>query len=688
MPPFKDEHILIIAPGSQTTLAQLGLPESFTPARFRFPTRMFPAEKKGEWEPYKIRPKKPAKESTKDPEAKAQEDTQMTDAGSGGETAKPTTGEHNGDSTGNMDGEDGGNLYEEDPDSEEGAVLPLKEGRVVDWTCFFALLTHIYNTLSPPFHTPILVVAQPTWTAQDHEILTQFFFEKFKTPAFCLMDSAVAACYAYGIPTATIIDVGFEKTDVTAVSEFITHDVGRGIAVPGCGGDSMTLKLLELLKAQDFSYDMCEQLKRSPICEVLPQSVPIPEASDPSTAGASNPAAVASTGATGPGPNQRDNAAARGEAPRGPGPDTEVGDEGQEGKYGEEDEGVLDVATIVTSGKTNEFLAQKEKEKAERIAAKKAGDAAAAAAKPVRLPNFKRTHNTFWLEERRRPEDEANGDGHDAKRQKTPQPAENEPTNGQAAAEELNRSADATAAPEANSEAAPKGDETQSTEQEQPEGSKVSRREVKVGTERFLAATGGILESIADVVHRTVLAVEDVRKRSELWDSLIILGNGSRVRGFKDALISTIISKYLISPSSATIFTSELPSNLSTPLATGASTPQPQAAGALHGSAGVNPLLYAATTASNPNLAASTSASHFGQHSHSSHAQTPTSVKIAKIPEYFSEWKDAGYEEASFLGAQVAAKVIFVVDQGLNKGFMSRVEYNDLGPQGIHDSSL
>jgi actin-related protein 9 len=55
MPPFKDEHILIIAPGSQTTLAQLGLPEQFTPAQHRFPTRMFPSPDGKTYEPYKIR---------------------------------------------------------------------------------------------------------------------------------------------------------------------------------------------------------------------------------------------------------------------------------------------------------------------------------------------------------------------------------------------------------------------------------------------------------------------------------------------------------------------------------------------------------------------------------------------------------------------------------------------------------
>lgn len=78
---------------------------------------------------------------------------------------------------------------------------------------------------------------------------------------------------------------------------------------------------------------------------------------------------------------------------------------------------------------------------------------------------------------------------------------------------------------------------------------------------------------------------------------------------------------------------------------------------------------------------------HSGGH-HSSHGQTPMSIKVAKMPEYFPEWKQFGYEEAGFLGAQVAAKVVFVVDQGINKGFMTRVEYNEEGPSGIHGKGL
>jgi len=76
---------------------------------------------------------------------------------------------------------------------------------------------------------------------------------------------------------------------------------------------------------------------------------------------------------------------------------------------------------------------------------------------------------------------------------------------------------------------------------------------------------------------------------------------------------------------------------------------------------------------------------------HRGFSQSPTSVKTVKMPDYFPEWKDphvSGMEEAAFLGAQVAAKVVFIVDQGNSKGFLTRTEYNDLGPAGIHECTL
>lgn len=98
MPPFKDEHILIIAPGSQTTLAQLGLPESFTPASHRFPTRMFPAPDGKSWEPYNIRSRK------KEVVSNGGADTEMGGTGEG-EAEEELV---------------------EFPEDDEGAVYPLK----------------------------------------------------------------------------------------------------------------------------------------------------------------------------------------------------------------------------------------------------------------------------------------------------------------------------------------------------------------------------------------------------------------------------------------------------------------------------------------------------------------------------------------------------------------------------------
>jgi actin-related protein 9 len=55
MAPYRDEHMLIIAPGSQTTHVQLGLPESLAPAQHKFATRMFLAPDGKSYEPYKVK---------------------------------------------------------------------------------------------------------------------------------------------------------------------------------------------------------------------------------------------------------------------------------------------------------------------------------------------------------------------------------------------------------------------------------------------------------------------------------------------------------------------------------------------------------------------------------------------------------------------------------------------------------
>jgi actin-related protein 9 len=607
---------------------------------------MFNAEKEGEFEPVKIR---------------RRDETDSTHNGH----------DHTG-ANGEADENDG---WEEDHISEEGAVWPMKHGRIVDWPAFYALMTHVYNTVNPPFHTPVLLISEPVWTPKDLEKVTQFFFERFKVPAFAVMDAAMAATYAYGVPTATVVDVGLEKADITCVSDYVLQHIGRSLAVPDCGGEALTDRLMEVMKGRKgFGRDFCDQLKRSGICEILPSDAEILRPGAGADDGATNPAAVASTGIDGGSGQKVAGSGAAGDVPRGPGPGTEVGEQKLE-----DEDGVLDIASIVTGGNMQEYLAQKEREKAEKAAAKhkKGSDAQpATAAKPVRQqPNSRRLRNTFMYDDlnlhnamkKAGMSGQNMSDMHSAlgegpnKRQKTPEPT--------SAVTEVPADGGLEAAQDSSS------------------GS-MFRREIEVGPERFQAASGGILDRLADAVYRTVQSCNDVNRRSDLWDNMIILGNGSRVRGFKDALLARLSEKYIISPSSATIFTSELPSNLSTPIATGANTPMPQMPGQPHPSSSVNPLLVAATTAQNPHFNPTQSAfGHQSNHSHSGHGQTPTSIKFVKFPEYFPEWKEVGYDEAAFLGAQVAAKVLYVTDSA-NNGYMSRTTYNDQGPSGIHEVAL
>ena len=93
---WKEEQILIICPGSRTTMAQLGCSE-LTPPAYRIPTRMFRDEETGEWRPYRTYRRK--KQSAT------------------GGSSKPN------DATSNDEDEW---EYVEDPDSDEGAVYPMQ----------------------------------------------------------------------------------------------------------------------------------------------------------------------------------------------------------------------------------------------------------------------------------------------------------------------------------------------------------------------------------------------------------------------------------------------------------------------------------------------------------------------------------------------------------------------------------
>ncbi|KAK3319266.1 hypothetical protein B0H66DRAFT_476052 [Apodospora peruviana] len=704
---WREDQILVICPGSQTTMAQLGCAE-LTPPAFRIPTRMFKDdEEEDSWRPVHTYKRRKANAVGK--------------AASNGGGAK---------------GDDDEWEYVEDPDSDEGAVYPIQAGRIANMECFLAFLEHVHAKLTTTYHnTPIVLMASPQWTRPDCEDIARYIFEKTKTPSLCLLHSGVATQYGLRWPNMTVVDIGYEKVDVTCIydSRVVSHkDVG---AYPSAeereisGGEVFTRKLLSLLEGKGFNREMAEQLKKSAVCEVLPY---VPDSPKLMELPAENvgPAGVPAAAAPVEPPKIIETA-----------PLTD--DDGLNGDKDVVDEdGVLNIANIITSGNTREFLAKKEKEKAEKAKpgrkAKEKAEVDAAAAR-ARLPNSKRTWNMFHYEDfvtedvpvappaapapvptkdvemgdGAAPADTAAATADGAATAPTGEAKSSEPRADQipAAAEgdaapkpETAAPPESTTAQAAPTESAPPASEGQQQQLTEKQTKRV-RRDIEVGLERFLFADRAEIDRIATAIYQAVQGIQDMYMRPPCWENIVFVGNGARIRGLKDNIMQTLQARHLVSPSSATMFTSELPSNMGTPSGTGSQTPTGSFTGAPHQlptTSSVNPLLQAATTASlgvpgGPLGVQQQAGSNAGDMapSHHFHSQTPTNIKLAAMPNYLSEWSKNGFEEAMFLGAQIAARLAFCIhnlDQSTADAqrlmSLSRVDYNELGPKGIRSHSM
>lgn len=576
-------------------------------------------------------------------------------------------------------------------------------------------------------------MTSPQWTRGDCENIARYVFEKTKTPALSLLHSGIASQYGLKHQTMTVVDIGFEKVDVTCIHEnLIVSQKSLGFPSPLreiSGGEVFTQKLLSLLKDKGFTYDMAEQLKKSSLCEVLPYAPDEPgfmelptDTDSPQVAAAEQPDAAAAAAVTGAGVVA----------------DAEDGN--PEAKEG--DDGVLDVANIVTSGNTREFLAKKEKEKAEKAKAKKgskAQEAEAAAAKAFRLPNSKKKFAVFHYEEIGHEDVQvpvvppviSNGTlaaaaaaAAKATGEANPTPNPNPAANGEASTAAVAAPATeaATAVPSSTEE--PKPEETKPDVAQAPPApaptptvpapaapaeptpptiftterrTKRVRKDIEIGLERFLFADRDEIDRVVSAIYGAVQSIDEPYRRPACWDSLVFVGNGSRLRGLRENILQTLNARHLVSPSSATIFTSELPSNMATPSGTGSQTPTGSYAGvggqmALPTAGSVNPLLQAATTASSLGVPGQLQQQQGQQgpgsdvvmggvghhHHHTAHGQTPTSIKLAGLPTYLAEWSKNGFEEAMFLGALVFGRLVFChnVDAEAQRMLsLSRVEY-------------
>ncbi|GMM53313.1 Arp9 protein [Starmerella bacillaris] len=193
-------------------------------------------------------------------------------------------------------------------------IHPIQQGAIADEKAFFYFLKMVYKECKsidglPPalFMTISLAI-----TRRQLERLTQYVFEEIKAPALALMYLGICTSYAFLSSDCLIVDVGLDKTEISVINQFDLDRYASSI-VP-IGGSSINRNLKKRLP---LTADQIEDLKGSPIYEVL-------SADQRKTASGSQ-------------------------------------------KLIDEEDGVVDIAAIVSSGHTREILDRREKMKSGEI---------------------------------------------------------------------------------------------------------------------------------------------------------------------------------------------------------------------------------------------------------------------------------------------------------------------------------
>lgn len=385
------------------------MPESFGPPALRVPTRVFLNED-GKYTPNKIKAKKV---KVKKPSAVVADRAELVADRQNGETniSLEQAGASELQTTIKDlslavpdEVEEEITQHEEDTDEEEGAIYPIVQGRIVNTEALLAVLAHIENLVDAPMHTPVLVVCDPAWSSEHKELITKFYFENKQRPGVTFLLSSLAVLAGYDVTEGCVIDIGYEKTTISSVVGFYPVEESMFYA-NRTGGQRVNEALIESrqialdagkIKGPEFTDAMAEQLKKQPyICEVLQRDIPLPTELAGDGDVATNPAAVVSAGTEGEkAPTVTATAAS---IPRIPAIDAQTAGEAEEN----DNEGVLDVASIVASGKASEILAKREQEKSDKVP--RGGNkksAPAESAKPIRLTNAQKIKVPFRYTER------------------------------------------------------------------------------------------------------------------------------------------------------------------------------------------------------------------------------------------------------------------------------------------------
>lgn len=158
---------------------------------------------------------------------------------------------------------------------------------------------------------------------------------------------------------------------------------------------------------------------------------------------------------------------------------------------------------------------------------------------------------------------------------------------------------------------------------------------LNVGKERFQGCND-LIDYLVFNIYHCLSRIPDLKKRQECYDNIIIIGQTSKIKGLKEKIIFKLLDNYVILSDNKLL------------------QPQSQFRN------DVRPV------------------------DDNSITQVPRHLKLVPKIEYFSEWKKHGFEDCSFLGAQILSKQVF----NNSELSLTKETYQKSGPISIWSTCL
>ena len=126
--------------------------------------------------------------------------------------------------------------------------------QITDWQAMIALWKHAFFNLlgvRRPNNTSVTLLALPAPLSRaDHTAVSAIFFEQLNCPGLCIVETPLLSAYAAGALSATVVDVGWNGTNVCLILDCLVQH--QAIVQCTIGARECTLWLAHLLR-QDAS---------------------------------------------------------------------------------------------------------------------------------------------------------------------------------------------------------------------------------------------------------------------------------------------------------------------------------------------------------------------------------------------------------------------------------------------------